>query len=345
MFRDTAYSVRVADIRRILEPSFAQGLSSALLLSSLELDPALLSNPDSSIDLNDCWRIMAAHQSLIQDETHLMSTRPLKRGTTQLVFSSFSRSQNLLDGLNAVAETYNIVHGGNYNFVKQREGMLSYIVEDSEFHYSDQRDDFAIEFALMKIHCAVTFMLGYRLRPTRLCTKRSKPCNFDHNHHLNFFDSDIRFAHSHYELAYGDQYASALFRTGAKLDLSAKLLHFHNLADTADHCSTVSDDLLNAVIFEIEQGRNQQAQVSDAMGMSIATLRRKLKARGTQFRSLLDQVHSEQALSELLDQTPPEVIAEKLGYSDVRSFKRAFRRWHGMSPAAFSRQHLPDSHS
>ena len=53
-------------------------------------------------------------------------------------------------------------------------------------------------------------------------------------------------------------------------------------------------------------------------------------------RALLDETRFRFA-SESLGQTPINVVAQRLGYSDERAFDRAFRRWAGTSPMNFCR--------
>ena len=54
------------------------------------------------------------------------------------------------------------------------------------------------------------------------------------------------------------------------------------------------------------------------------------------FEALLEQVRRGRTLNLLANpELSIERITEEVGYSDVRSFRRAFRRWTGMSPSAF----------
>jgi len=66
------------------------------------------------------------------------------------------------------------------------------------------------------------------------------------------------------------------------------------------------------------------------------TLQRALKAEGTSFRQVRLRFIEQRALS-LLSGTdmPIEKIAKALGYSEPRSFRRVFKNWTGLSPAAF----------
>ena len=72
--------------------------------------------------------------------------------------------------------------------------------------------------------------------------------------------------------------------------------------------------------------------------MSSRTLKRKLKAEGTAFSDILDQLAIEQARKLLRSALSVEQIAERMGYSDVSNFGRAFRRWTGTTPAAYRRE-------
>lgn len=85
-------------------------------------------------------------------------------------------------------------------------------------------------------------------------------------------------------------------------------------------------------------------QVARHLHMSARTLKRRLQHEGTRFQEIVDQVRLEQARV-LLGETGKslDAIAVTLGYSDTSNFNRAFKRWQGMTPAAYRRQQKQQS--
>ncbi len=81
-------------------------------------------------------------------------------------------------------------------------------------------------------------------------------------------------------------------------------------------------------------GNVQVERIATAMHCSARTLQRRLTEEGTSFQEVLDDARHEQAL--ILLQThhkPVGEVAFLLGYSDLRPFVRAFKRWTGRTPA------------
>jgi AraC-like DNA-binding protein len=79
-------------------------------------------------------------------------------------------------------------------------------------------------------------------------------------------------------------------------------------------------------------------EVADQLNLSVRTLRRRLADAGTSFRALLDEVR--EALAEEMLATSAlsvEDVAVRLGYAEASSFIHAFRRWKGVTPAAYAR--------
>lgn len=73
-----------------------------------------------------------------------------------------------------------------------------------------------------------------------------------------------------------------------------------------------------------------------ALAMSERTLQRRLADDGTSYQELLDETRAALARRYLLEpEVSVEEIAFLLGYSQVRAFQRAFKRWTGRSPSAF----------
>jgi AraC-like DNA-binding protein len=76
--------------------------------------------------------------------------------------------------------------------------------------------------------------------------------------------------------------------------------------------------------------------VARELGMSAATLRRRLTAQGTSYRVLIEQARRDSALQQL--ESPGVQVSEiafGLGYNHPSAFDRAFRRWYGRSPTEY----------
>ncbi|RYD83937.1 MAG: helix-turn-helix domain-containing protein, partial [Sphingomonadales bacterium] len=75
-----------------------------------------------------------------------------------------------------------------------------------------------------------------------------------------------------------------------------------------------------------------------AIGMSVASLRRRLAEEGLQFREVRAALLNSIAQSALKDGAAIGDVAESLGFSDGRSFARAFRQWNGVAPGDYRRK-------
>ncbi|MBQ0755108.1 MAG: AraC family transcriptional regulator [Gammaproteobacteria bacterium] len=89
----------------------------------------------------------------------------------------------------------------------------------------------------------------------------------------------------------------------------------------------------------IEKSIPRKEQVAEDLGMAERTLHRRLKDEDTSWQVLLDEVRDDLAQALLRDTALSQSdIAERLGYSDTRSFQRAFKRRCGCPPGEWRQQ-------
>lgn len=103
-----------------------------------------------------------------------------------------------------------------------------------------------------------------------------------------------------------------------------------------DVISKVSDVLRE----HLASGRCTQKEVARRLGMSRRTLQRRLEEHDYSYTELRDEVR-EQRAHELLAEPDRTIrsIAHELGYSQISSFHRAFKRWTGQTPSE-AREHM-----
>jgi AraC-like DNA-binding protein len=105
---------------------------------------------------------------------------------------------------------------------------------------------------------------------------------------------------------------------------------------------TEPEDLLEAVRCRVREGTHGRLPsidaVAHALAMSPRTLQRKLSAQGTTYQELVTEVRKDLARQHLTDsRLSISEIAFLLGFSDVSTFHRAFKRWTQQTPSAFRR--------
>ena len=135
-----------------------------------------------------------------------------------------------------------------------------------------------------------------------------------------------------------------------QLDGSNKQLaqvHDHIVVRYLAHLSR--KDIVNrvkaAILDGLGEGAATEAFIAQTMNTSIRNLNRKLSKEGTSFKSLLMEIRRELAEQYISDSTLTLTeISFLLGFSEVSSFSRAYRRWEGLSPseARKSRQSMVD---
>lgn len=102
---------------------------------------------------------------------------------------------------------------------------------------------------------------------------------------------------------------------------------------------SLTNDLRRALRVELMRGDASGDRVAQMLKLHRRTLNRRLKEIGTTFQAVLDEVRLDAARHHLLLTKMPLVdISAALGYGDVSSFTRAFRRWTGTTPDAFRRR-------
>ena len=83
----------------------------------------------------------------------------------------------------------------------------------------------------------------------------------------------------------------------------------------------------------LPSGEVGESSMAHALGLSLRSLQRKLGARGVTFRGVLDDTRRQLAEQYLKDSTlSVSEIAYLLGFAEVSSFSRAFKRWTGRAP-------------
>lgn len=89
-----------------------------------------------------------------------------------------------------------------------------------------------------------------------------------------------------------------------------------------------------------EYGPCNRESIARRLGLSVATLQRRLRADGETFQRLRDLAYNDLAISWLTAGVAAGEIADRLGFSDPFAFRRFFVRNNGASPTAFRKRAL-----
>lgn len=320
------------------------GRATALQLLKMIGDPdcnaSILAEPAAArIDFITAWKLLHANVSLSNDETHRLGSAPVPNGNFELLMASMIQGDTLGDGLRRLAAGAQIVRPDLMIGVSMRGGEATLTIG---LRGADgPAAAIYVEAMLVVIHCALQWAMEHAIEPRRLrgpSVVEPFGCSL-----LGVLGTPVQRQGSEAQIVYNAEDVEASFHVSAfqrwheaAFGEYARLVELRRL----DHASSdveVTSGLLARVRACLLDEAASQTAVARRLGMSVPTLRRRLAESGLSFRRISSDLRREAAEMLLLGDKPAGDIAEELGMSDSRCFRRACNGWFGVPPSEVRR--------
>lgn len=344
--QDTATPVRrfsAGDFRVPLRylPLLVGEASAARLLSragiAAQTDDARATLPSITF-LNLCLE----HMRRVEDESYGVAPAPVPRGSFGLLMAAASQGDDLADALQRFSEAAKILRRDLVIKVLRSRNRLQLSIAAAGERTA--RKEFMVELFAVTVQCALRWLTGKRLRPLNVRVSEPMP-GFERSVLPVFCCPTLRGGVG-VTFSYAPDCAQApLLPVKYQHWAAAEFGEFMRLLEEAAHDITTNGAGAHAVIVNqvadlIAAGVVSESAAASQLGMSTASLRRRLAEGGASFRALLADAQRVAASTLLVTDKTFEDIAAELGFSDTRSLRRACQRWFGMTPVEYRRGRL-----
>lgn len=341
-------AVEAARVRPLLDMAVNAGVDLGPLLRAAGLPEGLAAGSGGEpVALASYFRLQQAVSRALGDETFQMSERQLLPGTTDFVLSRLAGSASLDEAMRSLATYYNLLHGGEYNRVVKRGGLISFRTDDRSFPFTiDDRDYlcFAMECVQIYLHSMLAIISEETADAALRRVSVVRPRGGAEQPQLNFWRAPIQYGCETYALDYDAEIMARKVEMPAPELLTAGRVYEEaiSLIERRERAAPRPVSVAARLRELFARGVIDQPRAAILLGMSVATLRRRLAEEGSSFRDLRRDALNETAKDMLAARRPIADVAERLGFSDFRSFTRAFSDWNGLTPKAFQAQRRRD---
>lgn len=307
----------------------------ALLANARLLAPD--GSPPEQVSKVAFWQLCLTNINLHDDEGHGILSRKLPKSSWSMVVSAVNQMDNLGNGLRRITELLPVLQCG----VTASLGYSARYAHLSFGHAADfpatSRSERYLDLIATWFLCVLLWGAGKEFKPERV--RFSTLLDPQDGYMLAGLSNDferggtgttISFRLADLGIPLG---VRRLQSWGANETSVYRRLHARlGSAEPRPADQTVAD-----VRELLVSGRLAQPEVAKTLGMSVATLQRRLAAADTSFRELSRGIRREQLSTLLKTSSSIDAIAQEMGFSDRRSLTRACQDWFGMTPSSYRR--------
>lgn len=320
--------------RAALRGAERKGYKRANLLQAAGINPTLGENPQARINENQMTHLVQSLWRLLGDEFMGFTERPCKQGVFAFMLHTIRNSDTLGDALITGMRFYNLITDDIRTTLMEEQDQA---VIQVDFSRPDlDPDGFYLEFWLIIWHRMASWLCGTQIRLLSMNRSTSAPRHalelsymFPAPHNFESAQDDIRFSADYLELP--------LIRS--KSDINEFLIRSpYDLLTIPGQDHSLRNRIITLVKNPDSDGLifPPLSEVTDALRLSQRTMHRKLKREATSYQKIKDEIRRDTALNLLTKKRlPVQKVAEILGFSEARSFTRAFKRWTGLSPREY----------
>jgi len=275
----------------------------------------------------------------LDDEFFGLDSRRMKVGSFALLARASAAERSVGQALKQVLRGFTLLLDDIAPRLELAGREARVVVANRIVRHADEADArrFADETLLVMIHGLLCWLAGRRLPLTRLDWAHERPAHAEE--YRRMFSPELHFAMAMTSIAFDARVLAApvavtaaslrVFLREAPQSVFLKQVAFGRTGER------VRRHLRRAIASGDAQGPGLAA-LADDLGVSPATLRRRLGEEGTGWQTLKDEVRRELAIQHLADpRLSVEEVASRLGFHDGSAFHRAFRKWTGRAPGAY----------
>ena len=191
-----------------------------------------------------------------------------------------------------------------------------------------------IEAMCSGVTVTMRHLTGRPIEPREIALRHRAPT--DLAEHRRVFGQDVQFGAVDNRLTFLTTDLDAAVRSSNPALLEVFERHANAVLDALDPQGPVSRRVVHLLSERMKGIMPTLDDVASELAMSARSLQRSLRAEGTSYQLLLDDVRRELAVRHLAVRgTSAAQVAFLTGFSEPSAFSRAFRRWTGSTPGVF----------
>jgi AraC-like DNA-binding protein len=155
-----------------------------------------------------------------------------------------------------------------------------------------------------------------------------------HDEHSSFFRAPVHFDAPWNGFAISSAHLDAPAISADPGAHAALIEYAERVLDSIDFVAAVRHTVGRALML----GDSGAPSVAAELGISSRTLHRRLQEKAARFSEIVDDERSRRACTQLNAHERVAEVAQKLGFASPGAFRKAFKRWTGLTPAEFKRR-------
>lgn len=335
---ESLYTVAGSSVIGLLGYAEARGIATAGVLASLGLTPGELAGPEARIghDLNnELWSRLSRASGDADFGLHFAERLTLD--AFDVVGHLVARSSTFGEGLERVVAFSRILHNAGRVEIERRADEVIVYPGCRGLPLECPRQ--IAEFSAASVVVLGRRVTGSSLVPRRVAFHHAAPAGL--REHTRIFGVTPTFSQPETSLTLEIEALALPVRSPEP----GVLTYLDAYARDVLSRLPADDDILHRIEINLatmlSRGVPDMQGAAKQLGMSARTLQRRLAERETSFQAVLDGVRRNYAERYLADdRLALAEVAFLVGFADPSNFHRAFRRWTGMTPAAFRERAL-----
>jgi AraC-like DNA-binding protein len=322
-------------VNLLLEGAVLKGYNPENILKEEAIPVELLADSRLRLTTKTFARLSQRIAHLLADEAFGMLEKPMKTGSFALMAKASLSSRNIEESLHSWANTFNLLDVGYQCFTRfdQQQGLLAIQCRQAE----GIKHHYLTEVSLTYAHRFQCWLANEFLPIEKVELSHSQPAHAEEYRYV-YYGAPVSFNCQH----------NAIYLSRTSLDhpcsrsrdeLDQMLENFHERLFTQprhSHSIAIKVRLWMESLFRNGEGSAHITAAAAHTGLTEQTLRRRLRADGTSYKTLKAEVQRDIAIHYIEQNLESiETLAFRLGFSEASALSRAFKQWTGLTPLGY----------